>query len=53
MKDRRVTRIDSLSPVTDDFQYYGPVQHDSSLSIPDPAYTVLNNPVVGRGQSAA
>jgi hypothetical protein len=53
MNGREVTRIDSLNPATDDCQYYGRIQHDSSPRIPGSAYTVLNCRVVGRGQFVA
>jgi hypothetical protein len=41
MKDRKVTRIDSLSPATNDFQYYGRVQHDISFTITDAFNTIV------------
>jgi hypothetical protein len=41
MKDRKVTRIDSLTPATNDFQYYGRVQHDISFTITDTFNTIV------------
>jgi hypothetical protein len=41
MKDRKVTRIDSLSPATNDFQYYGRVPHDIHFSITDAFNTIV------------
>ena len=41
MKHRKVTRIDSLSPATSDFQYYGRVQHDIQFSIKDAFNTIV------------
>jgi hypothetical protein len=41
MKDREVTRIDSLSPTTDDFQYYGRIQHDTYFNITDAFNTIV------------
>ena len=35
MKHRKVTRIDSLSPATHDFQYYGRLQQDTHFNITD------------------
>ena len=31
----KVTRIDSLSPATNDLQYYGRIRHDVSFTITD------------------
>ena len=41
MKDRKVTRTDSLSPATNDFQYYGCIQHDIHFDITDPFNTIV------------
>ena len=41
MKHRKVTGIDSLSPATSDFQYYGRVQHDIQFSIRDAFNTIV------------
>jgi hypothetical protein len=41
MKDRKITRIDSLSPATHDFQYYGRVQHDIHFNITDAFNTMV------------
>jgi hypothetical protein len=41
MKDRKVTRIDSLSPATNDFQYYGRIQHDIHFNIMDAFNTIV------------
>ena len=35
MKHRKVRRIDSLSPATHDFQYYGRLQQDIHFNITD------------------
>jgi hypothetical protein len=41
MKDRKVTRIDSLSPATHDFKYLGRVQHDIHFNITDAFNTIV------------
>ncbi len=41
MKDREVTRIDSLSPATDDCPYYGRIQHDTYFNITDAFNTIV------------
>jgi hypothetical protein len=41
MKDRKVTRIDSLSPATDGFQYYGRIQPDIHFNITDAFNTIV------------
>jgi hypothetical protein len=41
MKDRKVTRIDSLSPATNDFQYYGRIRHDIHFNIMDAFNTIV------------
>jgi hypothetical protein len=37
----KVTRIDSLSPATNDFQYYGRIRHDVSFTITDAFNTIV------------
>jgi hypothetical protein len=41
MKDRKVTRFNSLSPATNDFQYYGRIQHDIHFNITDVFNTIV------------
>jgi hypothetical protein len=41
MKDRKATRIDSLSPATNDFQYYGRLQQDIHFNITDAFNTIV------------
>jgi hypothetical protein len=37
----KVTRIDSLSPATNDLQYHGRLRHDVSFNITDAFNTVV------------
>ena len=41
MKHRKLTRIDSLNPVTNDFQYYGRIQHDIHFNVTDAFNTTV------------
>jgi hypothetical protein len=41
MKDRKVTRFDSLSPATNDFEYYGRIQHDIHFNVTDVFNTIV------------
>jgi hypothetical protein len=41
MKDRKLKRIDSLSPATSDFQYYGRLPHDTHFNMTDAFNTTV------------
>jgi hypothetical protein len=41
MKHRKVKRIDSLGPATNDFQYYGRIQHDIHFTLTDAFNTIV------------
>jgi chromatin segregation and condensation protein Rec8/ScpA/Scc1 (kleisin family) len=41
MQDQKSTRIDSLSPATNDFQYYGRLPQDTHFNVSDAFNTIV------------